>query len=304
MKRRQSMTSRRQWLRSGVQLGGGLLAAAALPRPADAAAAEAPAPGAQNETLKTIHDLRSTHGDFSSKEVPDKAVQTILEASVRGANASAMQTYSIVVVRDRPTIAKLTGYPGSCLLLYCIDYTRSVDCASHLGYRYAPGNMMSFVTGSTSAIIAAQTAVIAARSLGVDSLLTNGIHRGDMQRVWDTLGLPEQLCVPLIALILGYAVKEPAYRKGRVAGPGVIHRDRYQRLDKAQLEALVRQYDDKANHLGLIDDWDQKGHKHYLDWLFKDWLRVVDPEPATAAETSMLTFVRKSGYIEGQRQGS
>jgi nitroreductase len=302
MRRRQSVTSRRQLLRNGMTLGSGLLAAAALPRRAAGEPASTPSTAsAENETLKTIHDLRTTHGDFSSKQVPDKTIQTILDASVRAASASAMQSYSIVVVRDGPTIGKLTGYPGSCLLLYCLDYTRLVDCASELGYRYAPGSMEAFVTGSTNTILAAQTAVIAARSLGVDSLLTNGIHRGDMQRVWDTLGLPEQHCFPLIALILGYAVKEPAYRKGRLRGPGVVHRDRYQRLDKAQVEELVRQYDDKANHLGLVEDWDQKGHKHYLDWLYKDWLRVADPSPATATETSIMKFVRKSGFVEGQK---
>ena len=33
-------------------------------------------------------------------------------------------------------------------------------------------------------MLAVQTAVIAAKSLGIDSLLTNGVHRGDMERLW------------------------------------------------------------------------------------------------------------------------
>jgi len=57
------------------------------------------------------------------------------------------------------------------------------------------------------------------RTIHGDSLLTNGTHRGDMQPVWDILGLPEQHCFPLIALILGYPAKEPAYMKGRLSGP-------------------------------------------------------------------------------------
>ena len=80
--------------------------------------------------------------------------------------------------------------------------------------------MEAFVTGSTNTILAAQTAVIAAKSLGIDSLLTNGVHRGDMERLWEMLGLPRQYCFPLIALVLGYAAKEPAYQKGRLSGPG------------------------------------------------------------------------------------
>jgi nitroreductase len=254
-----------------------------------------------NETLKTIHSLRTIHGDFSDKAVPDEAIQLIIGASVRAANASAYQSYSIVVVKDGATIAKLTGYRGSCLLLYCLDYTRIHDSAAHLGYRFQGEDMESFVTGSTNTILAAQTAVIAAKSLGIDSLLTNGVHRGDMQRVWDILGLPEQYCFPLIALILGYPAKEPAYMKGRLSGPGVVHFGRYHRLSKTELDEIVRQYDDKARHLGLVEDWDQKGHKHYLDWLYKDWLRVPSaPASQPPVESQISKLIRKSGFAESQ----
>jgi nitroreductase len=247
--------------------------------------------------MKTIARLRTIHGDFSDRQVPDDAVQAILEASVRAASASAMQSYSIVVVRDAATMSRLTGYRGSCLLLYCVDFTRFVECAARLGHRYDPGGILSFVTGSTNTILAAQTAVIAARSLGVESLLTNAVHRGDLRRTWELLGLPERYCFPLIALLLGYAAKEPPFRTGRLTGPSVVHRERYQRLDLAQTDAIIRQYDEKANQLGLVANWDQKGHRHYLDWLFQDWLPAVDP--ATPAARGMLELLRGSGFLDG-----
>lgn len=34
------------------------------------------------------------------------------------------------------------------------------------------------------------------------------------------------------ALILGYAAKEPAYMKGRLSGPGVVHFAQYHRLSR------------------------------------------------------------------------
>jgi len=123
---------------------------------------------------ETIHSLRSIHGDFSDKQVSDVDVKTILEASVRAANASNMQTYSIVVSRDPEKIQKLTTYRAGCLLLFCADYTRVIDTAKHLGYEYYADNMEGFITSSTNTILAAQTALIAAKSLGIDSLLTNG----------------------------------------------------------------------------------------------------------------------------------
>jgi nitroreductase len=303
MKTKRFNDSRRRLIRHGIDTGGALLATAAFSKTLMAAPTEPSHAGPANETLKTIHSLRTIHGDFSDKAVPDETIQLIISASVRAANASAMQSYSIIVVKDGATIDKLTGYRGSCLLLYCLDYTRVFDSAAHLGYRFQGANMESFVTGSTNTILAAQTAVIAAKSLGVDSLLTNGIHRGDMQRVWDIAGLPEQYCFPLIALILGYAAKEPAYMKGRLSGPGVIHFGQYHRLSKTELDEIVRQYDDKSRHLGLVEDWDQRGHKHYQDWLYKDWLRVPSAQGPQSAptESQISKFMRKNGFVEEQK---
>jgi nitroreductase len=300
MKTKRFDDSRRRLIRHGINTGGALLATAALSRTLEAAPVESSSAGPANETLRTIHSLRTIHGDFSDKVVPDETIQLIISASVRAANASALQSYAIIVVKDGTTIEKLTGYRGSSLLLYCLDYTRVHDSAEHLGYRFRGADMESFVTGSTNTILAAQTAVIAAKSLGVDSLLTNGIHRGDMQRVWDILGLPEQYCFPLIALVLGYAAKEPAYMKGRLSGPGVVHFGKYHRLNKAELDEVVSQYDDKSRHLGLVDDWDQKGYKHYQDWLYKDWLRVPSAQapPSAPTESRISKFMRKSGFVE------
>jgi nitroreductase len=261
-------------------------------------ALNAPAQSA-NATLQTIGKLRTIHGDFSDKAVTDVDLQTVLDASVRAANASALQSYSIVVVRDPAKMKQLCGYQASCLLLYSVDFTRVVDTAAHLGYQYGVDNIDSFISGSTSTIVAAQTAVIAAKSLGIDSLLTNGIHRGDIERLWTLLELPANSCFPLIALLLGYPKTEPAYQKGRLTGAGIVHKEKYQRLTKPELQALVEQYDDKSRHLGLVENWDTLGHKHYLDWLYKTWLRT--PSKPTTSETGTLRRLKKSGFVESQR---
>ena len=117
-----------------------------------------------NETLSTIHSLRSIHGNFTDQEIGDADMQTILDATVRAANASARQSYSIVVVDNREVMKKL-GYVGSSLLIFCVDYTRLIDQAEHLGYEFDIRGEVGFVTGSTDTIMAAQTAIIAARSL-------------------------------------------------------------------------------------------------------------------------------------------
>lgn len=298
-----TQSHRRTFIKQGAVLGGGLLLlepAAPGVRAADNATTspdEAPSPG--NETLKTIRALRSIHGNFLDKPLPEPALQTILQASVRAANASNNQSYSIIVVKDRKMMGDVCGYQGSCMLLYCADFNRMEASAESLGCPYYPGTIEDFVTASTNTTLAAQTAVIAAKSLHIDSLLTNGIHRGDMERLWRLLDLPQTHCFPIIALVLGYPTEEPAYQKGRLDGAGVIHREKYHRLAKEEVEEITRKYDDKQLHLSSNEGWAANGFKHYLEWYFKKWVGRSS-KPADQ-ETQMLRFLRRSGFIELQK---
>jgi nitroreductase len=281
-------STRRQFFEHGLVAGGGLLAGSVLAAvPADAA----PAP---NETLRVIAGLRTIHGNFTARAIPDGDLQQVVAASVRAANASAMQSYSIIVVKDPAVQKKVCGYSGSCLLLYAVDYNRNIATAKRLGHQFSPDDMEWFVTGTMNTMLAAQTAAIAAKSLGIDSLLTNGVHRGDMARHWDTLGLPPKFCFPLIALVLGYAAEEPKYRTGRLSGPGVVHQGQYHALTDAEADGLVRQYDDKSQHLGLNETWDQNGHKHYLDWFHTEWSK----RKQTTGPSQMLTVLKRTGFVE------
>jgi nitroreductase len=293
---------RRSFLKQGALWGGGLWllsrqASTSRAVGAETKPAESPAP-ATNETLKTIGRLRTIHGNFLDKPLPASALQTILKASVRAANASNMQSYSIVVVQDRQKMKEVCTYQGSCLLVYCVDFNRLKASAEHLGYSYFPDNMTAFVTASINTALAVQTAAIAARSLGLDYLITNGIHRGDMERVWRLLDLPTDHCFPLIALVLGYPAAEPAHQKGRLDGPGVIHHEKYHRLTENEVVDIMRQYDDPERHLALNEDWKAGGHQHFLDWYFKEWLGDSKP---TAQETQILRFLKRSGFVERQK---
>ena len=244
-----------------------------------------------NETLQTIHALRTIHGDFSDKQVSDDDLATIVEASVRAASASARQSYSIVIVDDPETMNELCGYRASRLLLYCVDFNRIGDLAAHLGCSYDETELVSFVTGTIDTMLAAQTAAIAAKSLGIDSFFTNGVHRGDMRRIYEILDLPEKGCFPLIALLLGYAADEPAFQKGRLSGAGVVHRGRYQRLSEEEAAALVAEHDDPERHLGLVSDWKEQGHEHYLEWFYKDWSGPMDA-------SQFYEILGRAGFLE------
>jgi nitroreductase len=296
------ISSRRSFLKQTALAGSSLLFLSASSRgsgaePARSEGTDATAP--TNDTLKTIRSLRTIHGNFLDQPLPEPALQAILRASVRAAGASNNQSYAIIVVKDRKMMADLCGYRGSCLLLYCADYNRMKASAAALGYAYEPGTVVDFVTASINTLLAAQTAVIAAKSLGIDSLLTNGIHRGDMDRLWKLLDLPQTHCFPMIALVLGYPTEEPPHQKGRLEGVGVIHHDKYHRLTREEVEEINRQYDDKDRHIALVEDWAAQGYQHYLDWYFKAW--VGRNNRFGAEETQMLRLLKRSGFVELQK---
>ena len=179
----------------------------------------------KNETLMTIEQLHSTHGNFTNKEVSEEDFKSIIDTCTYAANASARQSYSIVAIRDRENIKQLCGYSGSKALLFCVDFNRIKDVADYLGRESNASGIHNFITGSTDTILTAQAAAICARSLGIDSLFTNGIHRGDMERVFKLANLPKKYCFLLIMLVLGYADHEPEYSKGRYRGTGLIHNE-------------------------------------------------------------------------------
>jgi nitroreductase len=259
-----------------------------------------------NETLKTIQSLRSIHGRFSEREVSAYDLRQILGAAVRAATASARQAYSIVVVEDRAQMKELLGYDASRALVFCVDFNRLADLAEHLGYDYLAGfpamGLLHFVTGSTDAILAAQNAAVAARSLGIDSLFTNAVHRGDMSRTYRMLRLPEERCFPLVALLLGYPLDDPGPPRGRLDGPGVIHFGEYHRLSAAERDEAVRQYDDPERRLGLEVDWAAQGFSHYLEWLFGHWSGVPRKGKKAARRRptnvdQMKSLLRRAGFL-------
>jgi hypothetical protein len=46
------------------------------------------------------------------------------------------------------------------------------------------------------------------------------------------------------------------------------------------------------------ENWKSGGHKHYLDWYFKEWLGDSKP---TERETQLLRFLKRSGFVELQK---
>jgi nitroreductase len=245
-----------------------------------------------NETLKTIHSQTSTHGGFSAEAPSADELDAVLAAAVRAPSASARQAYSIVAIDDRKKMRALCGYEAGALLLFSADYNRIVAEAAATGHSFSPGGLGDFITAATDALLAAQNAALAATSLGLDTLFTNGIYRVGVDAVYEIAGLPERLCFPLIALLVGRRAGPEHPPRGRIGGAGVVHRGRYRLPEGEELDGIVAAYDDPGLRLGLAGDWTAQGFAHYLDWFFEKWT-----VPARD-EDRMRSRLERAGFIE------
>lgn len=247
-----------------------------------------------NNTLETIYSLRSIHNDFSDRSISDADLRQILDASVRAATGSARQSYSIIVTQDRQKIHDMFGCSASTALLYCVDFNRIEQAAKHLNRTHANKGIQAFLPGFTDAVLAAQTAAVAAKSMGIDSLFTNSVHRVDFDKLYEAFNLPKHMCFPVIALILGYPNKEPGFFKGRLTGKGIFHFEQYQCPTDNDLDEIIAAYDDKEKHMGYIDNWESMGFDHYLEWFYDKWNNADRLVPK---QKEIFSLLKTAGFI-------
>ncbi|MDR1535192.1 MAG: nitroreductase family protein [Planctomycetota bacterium] len=248
--------------------------------------------------LDILHSLRSIHGDFSDRPVPDDAVRTITAAAVRAANAGARQCYSIITVTGMERVKSACCYPAPVALVFLSDHTRFQDEALRRGYGLRPYSLHDLITTAIDASVAGQNAVIAAKALGIDSLITNSIlDRVEMNELIETLGIPERGCMPLFAVLLGYPKIEPDHRQQRYDGPGLLHAEKYRRMTEDERLAMASQYDEEGMGLAFAK-WREQGYQSYFDWYFNAW--DIHPGAKNHKERDpdwSEDYARRAGFI-------
>ncbi|MEA3375186.1 MAG: nitroreductase family protein [Chloroflexota bacterium] len=208
-----------------------------------------------NETLRLIQQRRSVRA-YEDRPIERETVDTIINAAMRAPTAGNLMLYSILEIEDPAIKAKLAQ---SCdnqpfiaraplVLVFLADYQRWIDAfvaADVPAYCRARGETMrlpgegDLLLACCDALIAAQTAVIAAESLGVGSCYIGDImERYEVHR--ELLGLPPY-AFPVTMVCFGYPT--PASRERalttRFPQASVHFKDRYRRLDEEELFAML-----------------------------------------------------------------
>lgn len=203
-----------------------------------------------NETLNVIHNRRSVRA-FADKPIERETIDTIVHAAMRAPTAGNMMLYSIIEVSDQAIKENLAK---SCdnqpfiaqaplVLLFLadyqrwVDYFRASDVAAYCEAEGAPLRMPGegdLLLACCDALIAAQTAVIAAESLGIGSCYIGDIME-QVEHHSALFNLPHYV-FPIALLCFGYPRKtSPSQPSPRFAQQYIHFENQYQRLDDAAL---------------------------------------------------------------------
>jgi nitroreductase len=210
-----------------------------------------------NETLTLLLNRKSVRS-YDDNEITPEVKEQILAATLRAPTAGNMMLYSIIEVKDQnakdtlsrtcdnqPFIAK-----APLVLLFLADYQRWYDYYQGSGVEKLcdqrgmtmrkPGEGELFLA-CCDALIAAQTAVIAAESLGIGSC-----YIGDIMENYEAhkalFELPEYV-FPICLVCFGYPTRQQQEREltRRFDNKYIVFEDRYHRLGSEDFEEMYRE---------------------------------------------------------------
>ena len=210
-----------------------------------------------NQTMELLLNRKSVRA-YDPKEISREAKNTIFAAMLRAPTAGNMMLYSIIEVKDQhakeqlvktcdnqPFIAK-----APLVLLFLADYQRWFDyfqvsgvkqrCEQKGVHMRQPKEGDLFLA-CCDALIAAQTAVIAAESLGIGSC-----YIGDIMENYEThkalFDLPRYV-FPITLVCFGYPTKQQRERAltQRFDEKYILFEDRYKRFEKETFENMYRE---------------------------------------------------------------
>lgn len=213
-----------------------------------------------NETLKVIFNRVSLR-KYDKKSISDEDLNLILDATMRAPTAGNNMLYSIILIKDKETKEKLAvscdNQPfikeADVIMVFLADVKRLYDyfklcnvkefCLKS-NVKYTRPNIQMLYLGLNDALIAAQTAVIAAESLGIGSCYIGDIaERFEYHK--ELLNLPENVFIATM-LCFGYYPDDYERRlRPRFDKKYIVHNEKYNIIDTDQIKKMYSIYADK-----------------------------------------------------------
>jgi nitroreductase len=239
-----------------------------------------------------VIDLLNAHRSirkFTEAPIEDTMVESIIGAGLSAATSSNLQGTTVIRVRNpetRTAISTLAGgqahvETAAAFFVWCADLHRSALACEMAGGEMSPGMTEHFMIATIDCALAAQTAVVAAESLGLGICYIGSI-RNDPQPVADLLELPDQV-YPVFGLCLGWPAQDP------------------QTKPRLPLSVTLKEevYDD-SNDVARIGDYDERMRAYYLERtggkLDRTWTSDMSALLGKESRPHMRDFLARRGF--------
>ncbi len=200
--------------------------------------------------IDAMHRHRSIR-EYKPDPVPEDMLQEILQAGIRASSSGNMQTYSIIVTRDRalreqlylPHMEQSMVLDAPILLTFCADFHRM---RQWLAVSDAPDNFdnfMSFMIAAIDATLVSQNVALAAEAKGL-GICYMGSTLANCDAIGQILRLPPNV-VPVVGFSLGYPAEDPAPRD-RLPLDGLVHQETYQDYTPERIREIYHEREVKG----------------------------------------------------------
>jgi nitroreductase len=200
--------------------------------------------------IETIHQHRSIR-KYKPDPIPDSLLTRLLEAGIRASSSGNMQTYSIIVTRNKDLRVQLYKahfdqnmvLEAPILITFCADFHRM---RQWLRISHAPDNFdnfMSFMIAAIDAILVSQNVALAAESEGL-GICYLGSTFSNCNQVGRILELPDNV-IPVVGFTIGYPNEDPAPRD-RLPLDGLVHQETYQDYSDERIAEIYREREFKG----------------------------------------------------------
>jgi nitroreductase len=241
------------------------------------------------DVAKQHRSIRS----YKSDPVPEEILNDCLETGIRASSSGNMESYSIIVTRERalrerlykPHYEQSMVLEAPLLLTFCADFHRM---RLWLKQSDAPDNFdnfMGFMVAAIDAVLVAQNIALAAESYGL-GICYMGTTLASCREIGRILKVPRGV-VPVTSFSMGYPNEDPPLRD-RLPLDGLVHRETYRDYDRARIEDVYRERETRG--------WDR-----YMS--FPDLKRRIEKSGVKnlAQVYTIVKYTRESHQIMSQQ---
>lgn len=257
------------------------------------------------DTIDTIHRHRSIR-KYRPDPVSDDLLCDLLEAGTRASSSGNMQSYSIIVTRDRalrerlyePHMEQEMVLDAPVLLTFCADFRRM---RHWLRLSDAPDNFdnfMSFMIAAIDATLVSQTVALAAEARGL-GICYMGSTLANCDQIGRLLELPPGVA-PVVGYSLGWPAEDPAPRD-RLPLSGLVHWETYHDYSDDDIRAIYHERERKGwERYMTFPDLRARIAEAGVHNLAQVYTVVkYTRESHLAFSETVLTYLREQGFLEG-----